>query len=114
MNGWSVVARKRTFLLGALYLAAVMIAPHEALGQSSTAILEGTVRSQPGAPVAGAEATGQGVRAVTDAQGRFRLEVVAGTPVLLTVGARGYSPARLSVAPPMNRMATRCPIRLCN
>lgn len=99
MNGSTVSARGRSWLRGVMILAAVMIAPHAAYGQSSTATIEGTVRSQPGAPVTGAEATGQGVRAVTDAQGRFRLEVVAGSPVVLTVVARGYSPTRLSVGP---------------
>ncbi len=99
MNGWSVVARRRPLVRALLWFALVMIAPRPALGQASTAILEGTVRSQPGAPVAGAEAKGQGVRAVTDAQGRFRLEVVAGSPLQLTVTARGYASARLSVGP---------------
>ncbi|QJR34682.1 TonB-dependent receptor [Gemmatimonas groenlandica] len=99
MNGLSVVARMRPWLVPVLYFAAVMIAPRTAWGQASTATIEGTVRSQPGAPVAGAEATGQGVRAVTDAEGRFRLVVVGGSPVELTVIARGYSPTRVSVGP---------------
>lgn len=99
MNGVLEAARKRLLRRGLLYVAAVMIAPHAAMGQASTAIIEGTVRSQPGAPVAGAEASGQGTRAVTDDQGRFRLEVVAGSPVLLTVTARGFSPSRLSIGP---------------
>ena len=95
MNGWSVVARKRPFLLGVLHLAAVMIAPHVASGQSSTAILEGTVRSQPGVPVAGAEATGQGVRAVTDAQGRVVRVQLAGLS-----RASGLDPALFELKDP--------------
>ena len=107
MNGWSVVAGRRplvrgllwlaTMMVAAVMIAAVMIAPRAALGQAATATIEGIVRSQPGAPVAGAEAAGQGVRAVTDAEGRFRLVVVAGSPVVLTVTARGYVSARVPV-----------------
>ena len=99
MNGLSVVARTRRWLSAVLYFTVVMIAPRTAWGQASTATIEGTVRSQPGAPLAGAEATGQGVRAVTDAEGRFRLVVVGGSPIVLTVVARGYSPTRVPVGP---------------
>jgi len=99
MSGWSVVAQWRLMLMGVMYFAVGMFAPRAAIGQASTATIEGTVRSQPGAPVVGAEATGQGTRGVTDANGRFRLVVVAGSPLVVTVTARGYSPTRVSLGP---------------
>ncbi len=97
MNGCTVVARGRSWCRRLVLLAAVMIAPRAAMGQASTATIEGTVRSQPGAPVVGAEAEGQGTRTVTDANGRFRLDVVAGSPLVLTVTARGYTLSRVAV-----------------
>ncbi|WP_411280214.1 carboxypeptidase regulatory-like domain-containing protein [Gemmatimonas sp.] len=97
MSGWTVVVQWRPFFSGMTFAAAVMITPHAAVGQASTATIEGTVRSQPGAPVVGAEAEGQGTRAVTDADGRFRLVVVSGSPTVLTVSARGYSPTRIAL-----------------
>ncbi|WP_373070653.1 TonB-dependent receptor domain-containing protein [Gemmatimonas sp.] len=97
MNEWTVVAQWRLMLMAVVYVAAGIIVPRAAMGQASTATIEGTVRSQPGAPVVGAEAAGQGTRAVTDANGRFRLVVVAGSPMVLTVTARGYSPTHVPV-----------------
>jgi len=43
MNGCSVIARGRSWWRSVLMLAAVMIAPHAAYGQASTATIEGTI-----------------------------------------------------------------------
>ena len=99
MNGLLEVGRRQPWSRVLMYLAAVMIAPRAASGQASTATIEGTVRSRAGAPVVNAEATGQGAGAVTNVDGRFRLVVVAGSPLVLTVVARGYAPLRVSVGP---------------
>jgi len=43
MNGSSVIARGRSWWRSVLMLAAVMIAPHAAYGQASTATIEDTI-----------------------------------------------------------------------
>jgi len=43
MNGFSVIARGRSWWRSVLMLAAVMIAPRAAYGQASTATIEGTI-----------------------------------------------------------------------
>jgi hypothetical protein len=43
MNGCSVIARGRSWWRSVLMLAAVMIAPHAAYGQASTATIEDTI-----------------------------------------------------------------------
>jgi hypothetical protein len=71
------------------------------LAAQDTASLDGSVRSQGGAPVAAArvvfEPGGSGVE--TDARGRFRLAVPAGTAGEVRFAAVGYSPETVPVAP---------------
>ncbi|MDZ4863533.1 MAG: TonB-dependent receptor [Gemmatimonadota bacterium] len=71
-----------------------------ALAAQSPAVLSGQVRSQDGRPVQGAELHfSAGEVDTTSAEGRFRLEVSAGTAGTLSLRAVGFAPAELAVAP---------------
>lgn len=80
--------------------AALLLAVPVRLAAQGTAALDGTVRSQRGDVVAGALVSFEAARAEarTDARGRFRLEIPAGTAGALLVTAAGFSPARLAIA----------------
>ncbi len=73
--------------------------------------LRGVVRSQEGAPIAGALARAEpsGRRAATDSAGRFALEVTGDT--LLVVGAAGYGPERARLPGPREVVVTLVPAR---
>ncbi len=79
-------------------LLALLLLPAR-LAAQDTAVLTGSVRAQNGAPVAGARVTFDpgAAAAETDAQGRFRLPVPAGTPGTVTFAAVGFSPEDLAV-----------------
>src|SRR5579883_2579263 len=86
--------------------AALMVAGVTLLGlgaraaQGPAAGIQGVVVSGDGLPVAGAEVeSGGGVRATTDAEGRFFLPI-AEWPATLTVRARGFAPLTRQVARP--------------
>jgi len=93
----------RALLLCAL-IATLAIASHPASAQTTTASLTGSVRGPDGEPIAGAhveavsEATGVIRTALTDAQGRYRIDLLP--PGVWTVVARqgGASGPRLAEA----------------
>ncbi len=69
-----------------------------ATAQDSAAV-SGVVRSQAGAPLPDALVTAPGGAATsTDRDGRFRLIVVAGVPVVVSVRAVGYTPLDIPIA----------------
>ncbi|MEX2179443.1 MAG: TonB-dependent receptor [Gemmatimonadaceae bacterium] len=79
-------------------LLALLFLPN-ALQAQSGATLTGTVRSQRGSAVVGAEVrVGERVAAVTDASGTFTARVPSSVPLEISVAAPGFARSRASVA----------------
>lgn len=83
-----------------LTLSLLLLAP-SLMAQQPEAVLRGTIRSQRGAPLEGARVTlADAARTVsTDAEGHFRLAVLADTKLTLVVTAVGFLPLRQPLVP---------------
>jgi TonB-dependent SusC/RagA subfamily outer membrane receptor len=85
-------------LFSRVALIAAIVAAVPSLVVAQAGSISGTVTDDRAAPVAGARVavTGTTQAASTDIQGRFRLENVSGTSVVLRVTSIGYNPATVT------------------